>query len=154
MVGYVFIAIHHPFLRPTVNHRFFVVAHQTTDIQLSYCGLVIFQDSLGNLGSDLVRPVLDLRKVALEAREVGLGRFFSPFDGQRTSLQVGSHEYPVVQTHQRSRMMRPLPLLIDFLMAFLTTRGIEHLYQLIKCGSLSGSLSSDNGAAEKQKNDC
>ena len=45
MVWYVIITIHDPFLRPPVNHSFVVVAHQTTNIQLSYCGLVIVQDS-------------------------------------------------------------------------------------------------------------
>jgi len=149
MLGYVLIAIHDPFLRTTVNHCLLVMAHQTTYIQLAYCGLVIFRDSLGNLRGNVVRPALDLRKVALEARKVGLGRFSPRFNGQRTYLEVRSHKYPVVQTHQRSRMMRPFPLLVDFLMTFPATGGVEQSYQFIQRRDLLGGVTAYDGTVEK-----
>jgi hypothetical protein len=45
-------------------------------------------------------------------------------------------------------MMRPFPLLIDFLMTLLATGGVEQSYQFIQSGDLLGGVTAYDGAVE------
>ncbi len=63
MILDVIISINAVHVRLAMNHGFFAVTYQTTDIQLPNRHLIIIQCCLGNLDRDRIRGKFDLGKM-------------------------------------------------------------------------------------------